>query len=59
MRRIERLIKRWPMLVIRAGLVMFCLACLYSERLPTEALLVGPAVMVAGGLMAEYNKRQR
>jgi len=46
------------MLLVRAGLAVFCLACVKSERLPSEAILVGPAMMVAGVAMKEINRRE-
>jgi hypothetical protein len=49
--------QKWPMLLLRAGLALFWLACLNSGRLPIEALFVGPAMMVAGVTMTVFNKR--
>jgi len=46
------------MLLVRAGLAVFGLACVYSGRLPAEAIFVGPAMMVAGVCMKEINKRE-
>jgi len=51
-------VQQWPMLLVRAGLAVFCLACVKSERLPSEAILVGPAMMVAGVAMKEINRRE-
>ena len=58
MSRLERLVERWPMALIWAGLLLFWLACVYSEHLPEEALFVGPAMAIAGVVMREYNRRQ-
>jgi len=58
MSRIERLIERWPSCLIFVGLLLFWLACACGDRLPVEALLVGPAAMFAGIVAGEYNKRQ-
>jgi hypothetical protein len=59
MRRFENWTARqWPRLLLHAGWVLFGIACLNSARLPVEALLVGPAMMVAGVAMLEWNKRE-
>jgi len=51
-------VQEWPMLLLKAGLVMFWLACINSVRLPIEALIVGPAMMVAGVIMTLSNQRE-
>jgi hypothetical protein len=43
---------------MQAGWVLFGMACLNSTRLPAEAFLVGPAVMIAGVAMIEWDKRE-
>ena len=51
-------VQQCPMLLVRAGLALFGLACIYCGRLPVEAIFVGPAMMVAGVAMKEINKRE-
>jgi len=51
-------VQKWPTLLLRTGLALFGIACINSGRLPIEALFVGPAVMVAGVAMKEFNKRE-
>jgi hypothetical protein len=51
------ILKRWPYLFVWSGVFLFWLACINSERLPVEALCVGPALMLAGVIMIERNKR--
>jgi hypothetical protein len=48
----------WPHVIFRAGLLLFCLACIYSEDLPIEAVFVGPGLMLSGLIMIERNKRE-
>jgi len=43
--------QQWPRLILHGDWVLFGIACLNSARLPSEALLVGPAIMVAGVAM--------
>jgi hypothetical protein len=50
--------KRWPHVIVRAGLLLFWLACIYSEYIPVEALLVGPGLMLAGVIMMKRNERE-
>ena len=50
--------QNWPRLLVRTGFALFCLACVYSARLPAEAIFAGPAMMVAGVAMIERNKRE-
>ena len=45
---IQWLLPRWPMILIRAGFALFAMACIESDRLPVEALFIGPALMLAG-----------
>ena len=45
---IRRLLPRWPIILIRTGFMLFAIACIESDHLPTETLLIGPALMVAG-----------
>jgi len=49
-------VRKWPKVLVGAGLFLFALACLNSARLPVEALLVGPAMMLAGVVMTEWNQ---
>lgn len=42
------LIPRWPAFLLRAGFVLFVVACVASNRLPLETIYVGPALMLAG-----------
>lgn len=51
--------QRWPRLLLHAGWILFGIACLTSARLPAEALLVGPAMMVGAVAMIEMNKRDK
>ena len=51
-------VQRWPMLLLRTGLALFWVACINSWRLPIEAVLVGPAMMVAAVTMTVCNKRE-
>jgi len=51
-------VHHWPRLLLHAGWVLFGIACLNSARLPVEALLVGPGMMVAAVAMIEWNKRE-
>jgi hypothetical protein len=50
--------ERRPGLLVGVGLALFWLACLNSARLPMEALLIGPGMMVAGAILAEMKKRE-
>jgi hypothetical protein len=52
----EWILDRWPELLVWSGLVLFWAACIWSERLPLEALLVGPALMVAGVILTVMNR---
>ena len=58
MPNLERFVERWPVVLIWSGTLLFWLACLYSYRLPVEALFVGPVIAFAGMLTKEYNQRQ-
>jgi hypothetical protein len=59
MRRFENwTVHQWPTLLLHAGWVLFGMACLNSARLPVEALLVGPGMMVAAVAMIEWDKRE-
>jgi hypothetical protein len=59
MRRFENWTARqWPRLLLHAGWLLFGIACLNSARLPVETLLVGPAMMVAGVAMIEWDRRE-
>jgi hypothetical protein len=49
---------RWPWLLVLAGLAMFWLACINSERLPFETVLVGPGIMVAGVIISVLSRRR-
>jgi hypothetical protein len=54
--------QRWlaeylPKLVITAGLLLFALTCIEFERLPTETIFVGPAVMFVGIFQLMRNRR--
>jgi hypothetical protein len=40
------LLPLWPRLLMRIGWLLFAAACLAGARVPTEALLAGPALMV-------------
>lgn len=53
-----RAMERWPALLLHAGWMVFAIACLSSARLPVEALLVGPGMMLAGAVMRERDKRE-
>src|SRR5579862_2462919 len=37
-----RIVKRWPRILFRTGVLLFWLACYYSAALPFAAILVGP-----------------
>jgi hypothetical protein len=50
--------KRAPRILFWTGLLLFWLACFYSAALPFAAILVGPALMLAGVFMMERNKRK-
>jgi hypothetical protein len=51
-------LRRWPWLLLHSGWGLFGIACLDSARLPVEALLVGPAMMMAAVAMIESYKRE-
>ena len=57
MRAIERAVASWPVCLFWGGLGLFWAACLSGDRLPVEAVLVGPLAMFAGIVAAEYNRR--
>jgi hypothetical protein len=44
------IVERWPSILMRAGFVLFALACVESYRLPIETIAVGPALMLAGAI---------
>ena len=50
-------VQRWPALLLKGGLALFALACIFSGRLPEGALLVGPGMMAAGVILREVNRR--
>jgi hypothetical protein len=50
--------RQWPRLLLHAGWILFGITCLNGARLPVEALLVGPAMMVAAVAMIEWDKRE-
>ena len=54
-----RLIERWPHIIIWTGLLLFWLACIDSTRLPLEAVLVGPVLMLAGAIMLRNKRNTR
>jgi hypothetical protein len=59
MRRFENwTVHHWPRVLLHAGWILFGIACLDSARLPVEALLVGPGMMVAAVAMMERDKRE-
>jgi hypothetical protein len=58
MTKLERFVERWPVVLMWGGMLLFWVACLYSEWLPVETLFIGPAMAAAGIVMKEYNKRQ-
>ena len=51
-------LERWPQFIFWTGLLSFASACLNSERLPVEAVFVGPLLMLAGVVMMHRNKRE-
>jgi hypothetical protein len=50
-------VHKWPGWLIRGGIILFWVTCLDASRLPVEALFLGPALLLAGVLMSELNKR--
>jgi hypothetical protein len=52
-RRIAQILRTWPKCLVMGGAVLYAAGCLNIERLPVEALFVGPGMMLAGiGMMA-------
>ena len=56
-RMYSRIAQHWPGFLISSGFLLFALACIDSDKLPTAALLVGPGMMVAGVVLKEQNRR--
>lgn len=52
------IIKRWPHIILWTGLLLFCIACMDSARLPFESVLVGPVLMLAAVIMMVRDKRE-
>ena len=50
------ILQRWPHIILWTGLLLFWFACIDSARLPFEAVLVGPTLMLAGVVMIRRNK---
>jgi hypothetical protein len=50
--------QRWPGWLLNGGWVLFAMACVNSARLPVEALLVGPGMMLAAVAVKEAIKRE-
>jgi len=48
-------VKGWPKAVVLVGWILFWLAGVAGERVPWEALLLGPALMLAGVVMIVRN----
>jgi hypothetical protein len=56
-RRYLWIAKHWPGFLISSGFLIFALACINSDKLPTVALFVGPGMMVTGVILKEQNRR--
>jgi hypothetical protein len=56
-RRYLCIAKHWPGFLISSGFLIFALACINSDKLPTAALFVGPGMMVTGVILKEQNRR--
>ena len=48
-------VKGWPKALVLVGWILFWLAGVAGERVPWEALLLGPALMLAGVVMIVRN----
>jgi len=48
-------VKGWPKAVVLVGWILFWLAGVAGESVPWEALLLGPALMLAGVVMIVRN----
>ena len=50
-------IHTWPSILLKSGYALFWLSCLFSARLPTAALFIGPGLMVSGVILREWQRR--
>jgi hypothetical protein len=48
-------VKGWPKALVLVGWILFWLAGVAGERVPLEALFLGPALMLAGVVMIVRN----
>jgi hypothetical protein len=53
-----RMLRLWPRCLVLSGAVLYAAGCLNSERLPVEALFVGPGIMFAGVVMIAGSRRR-